>query len=155
MPTQHLILWQTTGKILYDEKNADWPCLVSTYVVCERLSVMQRQARLSEFFDQIGKNNLFWDLVQNTPPCPQPPPPPPRNEKLARSWHFEFWPYYRTPPPPTPEMKSWPDLGTLSFDPTTEHPHPHPRPENWNLGKSWHFEFWLLQNTPLNKLNFR
>ena len=27
--------------------------LVSTYVVCERLSVMQRQARLPEIFDQI------------------------------------------------------------------------------------------------------
>ena len=28
--------------------------LVSTYVVCERLSVMQRQARLPEVFDQIA-----------------------------------------------------------------------------------------------------
>ena len=35
---------------------------------------MQRQARLPEFFDQIGKNTLFWDLVQfltTTDPPPQ------------------------------------------------------------------------------------
>ena len=38
--------------------------LVSTYVVRERLSVMQRQARLPEFFDQIGKSTLFWDSAQ-------------------------------------------------------------------------------------------
>ena len=25
---------------------------------------MQRQARLPEFFDQIGQNTLFWDKVQ-------------------------------------------------------------------------------------------
>ena len=30
--------------------------LVSTYVVCERLSVMHRQARLPEIFDQIAQN---------------------------------------------------------------------------------------------------
>ena len=45
--------------------------LVSTYVVCERLFVMQKQARLPEFFDQIGNNTLLWDLVQNTLPPPQ------------------------------------------------------------------------------------
>ena len=44
--------------------------LVSTYVVCEGLSVMQRQARLPEFFDRIGQNTLFWNLVQNTSPFP-------------------------------------------------------------------------------------
>ena len=31
--------------------------LVSTYVVCERLSAMQRQARLPEIFDQIAQFN--------------------------------------------------------------------------------------------------
>ena len=41
--------------------------LVSIYVVCERLSVMQRQTRLPEFFDQIAQNTLFWNLVQNSP----------------------------------------------------------------------------------------
>ena len=44
--------------------------LVSTYVVCERLSVMQRQARLLEIFDQITQFTLNWNLV------PEPPPPP-------------------------------------------------------------------------------
>ena len=33
--------------------------LVSIYVVCERLSVMQRQTRLPEFLDQIAQNTLF------------------------------------------------------------------------------------------------
>ena len=89
--------------------------LVSTYVVCERLSVIQKQARLPEFFDQIGNNTLFWDLVQNTP-SPM-------------------------------EMKSWSDLGTLSFD----YYRTPPSQKKPNLGRSWHFEFWLLQNSPTSK----
>ena len=83
--------------------------LVSTYVVCERLYVMQ-----------------------GLPEC---------------GWHGEIFAHFgkntkNTTHPPTPEMKKWPDLGTLSFElariPSL--------PENWNLGRSWHFEFWLLQN---------
>ena len=28
-------------------------------------------------------------------------------------------------------------------------------PENWNLGRSWDFEYFQLQNTPPQKLDFR
>ena len=45
----------------------DTVSLVSTYIVCESLSVMQRQARLPEFFDQIAKNTLFL-AGQELPP---------------------------------------------------------------------------------------
>ena len=41
--------------------------LVSIYVVCARLSVMQRlpESGRGRICAQIGKNTLFWDLVQN------------------------------------------------------------------------------------------
>ena len=32
---------------------------------------MQRQARLPEFFDQIGKNTLFWDGFGTEHPLPE------------------------------------------------------------------------------------
>ena len=130
--------------------------LVSTYVVCERLSVMHRQARLPEIFDQIAQNTLFWNLVQN-------PPPPLENLNLDRSWHFGFWlsrthhpqlkfgqilalwvlTFQNTPPP---QIEIWTDLGTLGFD-FPEHP---PPLKNWNLDRSWHFEFWLSRTLPEN-----
>ena len=47
--------------------------LVSTYVVCERLSVMYKQARLPEIFDQILKNTPALEFGSRTPP---PPPTP-------------------------------------------------------------------------------
>ena len=65
--------------------------------------------------------------------------------KLARTLYSEIW--SRIPPTPL-EMKSQPDLGTLSFDYYRTH---NPPPPN----RSWHFEFWLLQNTPSPKLKFR
>ena len=46
----------------------DCVSLVSTYVVS--LSVIQRQARLPEFFDQIAKNALFL-TGQEYPPSPE------------------------------------------------------------------------------------
>ena len=46
--------------------------LVSTYVVCERLSVMQRQARLPEIFDQIAQFTPDLEFGSRTP---TPPPP--------------------------------------------------------------------------------
>ena len=43
---------------------------------------MQDQARLPEFLGHFIKNT-----------------PPPPNEKLARTWHFEFWVAENTPLP--------------------------------------------------------
>ena len=43
--------------------------LVSTYVVCERLSVTHQQAKLPEIFDQIPQNTwVFWNLVPEHSP---------------------------------------------------------------------------------------
>ena len=111
--------------------------LVSTYVVCERLSVMQRQARLPEFFDQIAQNTLFWNLVQNTPP--------PENWNLVRSWHFGFW-LSRTPLSPENWnlVRSW-HFGFWLF---------RTPPPNWNLVRSWYFGFWLSRTSPPPKLKF-
>ena len=97
----------------------NWLCLlVSTYVVCERLSVMHEPARVVEILVQI---------LQNTPilkysfriPSPLPPLLPPENWNLGRSWHFDFS--------------------------VSEYP---PPPENWNLGRSLHFDFSVSEYPP-------
>ena len=85
--------------------------LVSTYEVCERLSVMHEPAGVVENLVQI---------LQNTP-------------ILQDS--------FRTPPP---KLKFSQILGLWVFS-ITEYPHP---PENWNLARSWDFEYFQLQNTP-------
>ena len=56
--------------------------LISTYVVRERLSGMQKlpESGKAKICAQIGKNTLFWDLVQNTPS-----PLPPENWNLSIS----------------------------------------------------------------------
>ena len=59
--------------------------------MCERLSVMQEQARLVKFLEQnslSAPTQVFEECgVQNTPP----------NEKLDRTWDFEFWVVKNTP----------------------------------------------------------
>ena len=115
--------------------------LVSTYVVCERLSVMHQLAGVVENLVQKSQFTLFWDLV------PQNTPPPPENWNLGISWHFmtfQFWPVENTPPsPPHPPPENWNVfLGIFQFWPVENTP---PPPENWNLGRSWHFktfQFW-------------
>ena len=68
--------------------------LVSTYVVCERLSVMHEPAGVVENLVQI---------LQNTPILKYSfriPPPSPENENCQRSWHFDFSVSEYPPPPP-------------------------------------------------------
>ena len=89
--------------------------LVSTYVVCERLSVMHEPAVVVEILVQILQNTLYSEKqFQNTPPPPKVKilrdsksesfriPPPPENWNLARSWHFKTFSFRipTTPPPP-------------------------------------------------------
>ena len=87
-----------------------WHLLVSTYIVCERLSVMQRQARLPEIFHQIAQFTPVLEFGSRPPPPPpalkknwvltfQNTPHPIKNWNLGRSWQFGFW-ISRTPPPP-------------------------------------------------------
>ena len=86
----------------FTAQSADFPnCLVSTYVVCERLSVMHEPAGVVEILVQI---------LQNTPYSEEypPPPPPSENWNLGRSWHFKTFQFQNTPTPPP---KNW-NLGT-------------------------------------------
>ena len=46
--------------------------------------------------------------------------------------------------PPPLKIEIWTGLGTLSFD----YPSSPPPPEKLRFDRTWHFEFWLLQNTP-------
>ena len=72
--------------------------LVSTYVVCERLSVMHEPAGVVEILVQI---------LQNTPILKYSfriAPPPPKNENCQRSWHFDFS-VSEYPPPLPPPLK--------------------------------------------------
>ena len=106
--------------------------LVSSHVVCQRLSAMQEQVRLPEFLVHFANNANSW-LAKNTPRPPKMKswpglgtlsfelpriPPPPPNENLVRTWHFEFWVAKNTPPHPIihpQKWKFWSELGTLSF----------------------------------------
>ena len=85
-----------------------------------------------------------WDweyfLLQNTPP--------PENWNWGRSWDFEYFQLQNTPPhttPPTPKIEIEADLGTLSI---FSYRIPPPPKKNWNLGRSWDFEYSQLQNPP-------
>ena len=87
--------------------------LVSTYVVCERLSVMHEPAGVVENLVQILQ---FTPILQYRIPPPRKLklrqilalcdfssadyPPPPENWNLGRSWNFVIFQVQITPPPP-------------------------------------------------------
>ena len=85
VPSHHLIV------LLSNTKFWSW---VSTYVVCERLSVMHEPAEVVENLVQI---------LQNTPILKFRIPPP-ENWNLGRSWHFEYFQFQNTPLPPKIEI---------------------------------------------------
>ena len=106
--------------------------LVSTYVVCERLSVMHEPAGVVE------------NLVQNSTVYPysaiQNNPPPPKKWKLSEI--LALWLFSCRIPPPV-KMKIVRNLGTLTFQLQNT-----PPLQNWNLGRSWHFVIFQLQKSP-------
>ena len=62
-------------------KGATKSLLVSTYVVCERLSVMHEPAGVVE--NLVQNSTVYpYSAIQNTPPPP--------NENCQKSWHFDF-----------------------------------------------------------------
>ena len=65
--------------------------LVSTYVVCERLSVMHEPAGVVEILVQILQNTPILKYSFRIPP--------PENENCQRSWHFVTFQFQNTPPP--------------------------------------------------------
>ena len=97
--------------------------LVSTYVVCERLSVMHEPARVVEILVQI---------LQNTPILKYSFRIPRQKWKLSESPS----PSFRIPPP---QMKFRQILAVFSFQFQNTQPSPPPL-EKWNLGRSWHFK---------------
>ena len=96
-----------TWQMKMTEKNSNFTCtklLVSTYIVCERLSVMHEPAGVVENLVQILQ---FTPILQYRIPPPPPEmkivrnlgtltfqlqntPPPPGNENCQKSWHFDF-----------------------------------------------------------------
>ena len=77
-------------------------------LVCERLSVMQEQARLVNF---LVHNSLGAPLKYLRNVVSRVPFPP--NENSLRSWDFGF---DLVQSPPLPQMKIWSGFGTLSFE---------------------------------------
>ena len=107
--------------------------LVSTYVVCEILSVMHQPARLPEIFDQISVEHpcsRIW--FQNTPP--------PKIEIVPR---VQVWPYPEHPSPL--KMKNSNFLSWVQIWAYPEHP-----PPKWKTLTFFpEFKSELTQNTPL------
>ena len=58
-----------------------------------------------------------------------------------------FWNTVSEYPPPT-KIEIWADLGTLTFQFQNTPPPPAPPTENWNLGRSWHFDFSVSEYPP-------
>ena len=140
--------------------------LVSTYVVCERLSVMHEPAGVVENLVQILQNTPILQYSFRIPPPPKNGncqrswhfdfsvteyPPPPENWNLGRSWHFVTFQLQNTPPPPR-KLKFRQILALCDFSVTE-----YPPPPNWNLGRSWHFDFSVTEYPPPppRKLKFR
>ena len=91
--------------------------LVSTHIVCVRLSAMQEQVWVRRLCAQNAKNTLFLASQEYPPPTP-PLTPPPGLELLME------------------------DLRSLSLKLVKNIPHPSPPPsENENLVGTWDFEF--------------
>ena len=85
--------------------------LVSTHVVCERLSAMQGlpECDMAKFLLILSRIPIHNLTTQKYPPPPPPPSPPrPGNWNLGRSWRFEFWlPKNNPPPPPGCSWSVW------------------------------------------------
>ena len=58
--------------------------LVSTYVVCERLSVMHEPAGVVEILVQTLRNTPYSEVGSEYTP-------PPENSNLGKSWHFKIF----------------------------------------------------------------
>ena len=110
--------------------------IVSTYVVCERLSVVKKfqESGITKFVLK-SLRTPYSEIWYRTLPPP----------KLKFGQILLFW-VLTTTEHPSPWKLKFGQILTLWVLTTTEHLPPLP---NWNLGRSCHFEFWLLQNTPL------
>ena len=112
------------------------PCLllVSTYVVCERLLWCMSLLEWLKFWSKFYRIPLFSNTVSEYPPPKM---------KIVRDLGTLTFQFQNTLPPPKIEI--WADLGTLTFQFQNTLP---PPPENWNLGRSWHFDFSVSEYPP-------
>ena len=137
-------MWRLTAVFSTDtislSSSQTWISLVSTYVICERLSVMHELAGVVE------------NLVQNSESAPlseQTPPP----WKLKFSHFLALWVFSVLAPYPPPEkLKFSHFLALWVFSALAPYLSP---AKNWNLPISWHFEYFQLWHpTPPKKLKF-
>ena len=142
--------------------------LVSTYVVCERLSVIHYTFQLPEFLVQnsLSAPTQVFQECWSEPPPPCPPPlwscrfgqilalwvelvwTPPHAD-LDRSLHFGLsW----AGPPSTPQMQIWTDpwVPPLKYFRNVGLTTPHP-PKDADFNRSWHFGLsWSGKPPPPN-----
>ena len=140
------------------QKYMDVNWLVSTYVVCERLSVMHEPAGVVENLVQILQNTPI--LKYRIPPLPKMKlseilalwlfssriPPHPRKLKFRQIMALcDFSvPEHPLPTPPPPKLKFRQIMVLCDFS-VPEYP---PPPDNWNLGRSWHFVTFQVPEYP-------
>ena len=155
----------------YKKSHLKLGSLVSTYVVCERLLWCMSLLEWLKFWSKFYRIPLFWNTVSEYPPRKWKLseilalwlfsfriPPPPHLKLGSLVWKLKFgqilalWlfsfriPPSPTPPPPPPE--NWNLCRSWHFDfSVSEYPPPLP-PENWNLGRSWHFDFSVSEYPP-------
>ena len=109
-----------------------------------------------------------YSAIQNTRPPPRKwklseilalwlfscriPPPPKKNLKFRQILALCQFSVAEYPPPPPRKLKFRQILALCEFSVAE-----YPPSENWNLGRSWHFVSFQLQNTPPppKKLKFR
>ena len=115
--------------------------LVSTYVVCERLSVMHQPARLPENVDQISAKHPCSGILHRTPP------PPSQKSKIVPRVLVQPYPEHPHPKWKTltffPEFRS--ELTQNTELPQIQTPHP----QKWKTLTFFpEFRSELTQNTP-------
>ena len=120
--------------------------LVSTYVVCERLSVMHEPAGVVEILVQILQNTPIlkfrippqkWNLTES--PNSRVSEYPPKNEIWLRVQVQEF---QNTPPPESPSP------GVSECPPQKKHTHTYTMPSSVHCGWN-HIALWVISSLPI------
>ena len=160
-----------SGRKTYFEKRIFSTYLVSTYVVCERLSVVHKQVSVhipqTVNFCPNSPETPFWNFRPESPPpsnwktsdlrwpkfTPEYPYPSPNWKTSDLRWpkftpeypplKAPLWNFRPESPPPNGKLQIWDDQSLLCNTPPTE------KPQIWD-------DQSLLRNTPIPKLkNFR
>ena len=124
-------------------------CLISLHIRSMWETICDAQAGFcvnSKFLSKFSRAPVSGISDQSTPP------PPHENWNLGRSWHFEYLQFWLPEfPPPLWKLKFRQILALWVFSVLTSRVPPTSPSENWNLGRSWHFEYfqlWLQSTHP-------